>query len=270
MFVDRFRKKEIGIHILTHAHCDHVNTIPKNFNQVIYCSPQTKIIVKNMFQHVIFNDILIVNKSCKIENKLFYIFNSHHCVGSIGFYVDNHIYFGDGRPDIQTIQYLYKHYYIQSIYHDTFWKNYPNVFYDLPCVQTSQKWIDGIIKSFHTENIVICIPHFGSLEHLPKHITYNINELQITNNIPNQVCVNVFHLLKLKHKPISNIYITRNKKKNYKKNWCYIRLSCLWWFHNNDKKPTSLEPMYIEPNVVRIFITNHASPKEIQLLLSGV
>jgi len=245
VFIDDFKNKHNGIHILTHAHTDHLRSIPKTFDQIIYCSPKTKELLPNI---EILDDRLIPGTWVEIDDLKFYVFDSNHCMGSIGLYWDHNLYWGDGRPYRYP---MFRHLTIKTIHQDSFWQDCKVS--SLPGPHQTREWIRSLLHMDGFNYFVIVLPHFALLEHLPREFCYH---LKVKDGLPDQLCQRAFDLLQLPRCEKTNIFLTRNKSKP-KSDVLYIHPTSRWW-----RDRTEFEPVFETKNEVRVFFSNHASKEE--------
>ncbi len=259
-------------YILTHCHTDHCS-IPKNFTHFIYCSPLTALIVLEIYPHTkkIIKGNLIANCWNKIKNQKIFIFDSCHSIGSIGFFYPkkNYLHFGDGRPSKQLIQFLRKNIKTNAKTHietDSFFIERKFLNKDIPTIDDSLLNLMKIIdENYNKKKIWIKIPHLGILYILPSKYNYNYISKKSFSSLPDIACKFVFNdLLKLNTKK-SGIKVSLEMPNE--KNYLIIHLSTNWWLMNLDKN--LYEPYYINENYVRLFLCQHASQKENDILIKS-
>ena len=274
IIVDQFsykHGKNDQIHILTHAHTDH-GSIPKKFQNQIYCSPMTAKILLAAFPFLneILVPILIPNKWIKILDIFLFIFDSNHSLGSIGFVYEDSLYWGDGRPTKQMIHLLMSIIQVplKNIKCDLFFKEMENpkhhISFSIPSVAETSKLIHELISKH--ENVWIKIPHFGALHILP----LNTNSKYIHNRfkpIPNQICLEAY--LQLKNQQNGPNFKVSLKLPQNENKYFIIYISTLWWFFENCPQGRDLhKPYFVNENYTRVFLSTHASFEENKMLMA--
>lgn len=272
IIVDKFKlyqKAENAIYILTHAHLDH-NSIPKKFNSPVYCSPFTAQIMDLIEQAQWLKPILVPNTWIEIENTKIFVFDSDHCFGSIGFYCNGLLYFGDSRPTSQSltfIKYNLSKYKINKLKKDSFFKKTitpQKKVYSVPSVEESQAMIKHLVHQHAHQRICIVISHFGSLSAL-SNLGYNVVFSSVKNNAstPSKICQFVVdkQFSNTTKKARKTIYVSLDLPRSQEEIFI-IHLSTLWWFFTNKQANQLHKPFLINNSYARVFLCNHASLKE--------
>ena len=200
IIVDKFKlyqKPKYAIYILTHAHLDH-NSIPKNFNSTVYCSPFTAQIMDLIGMAQWLNPLLVPNTWVTIENEQVFVFDSEHCFGSIGFYCRGLLYFGDSRPTVDSIAFIKHSLFdlkIEKIKKDSFFKKTIKQKFqkNVPSVEESRSIIKNLIdQQKMDQKIWIVISHFGSLSVLSnfdeKYDFVFHSQTNEKKSVPFQIC----------------------------------------------------------------------------------
>jgi hypothetical protein len=260
LFIDVFQKKSLvedGVYVLTHAHLDHM-TIPKSFSKKIYCSPVTHKLLEKLRPGIKSEPLLVPNRWCTLENKIhLFVFDSNHCVGSIGFYYEGHLYFGNGRPTY--IQHLL--FQLQDVVADIRFVHFDDFaaskrFWDPPLPKQSTQWIKDFMlqKLDHYDQIEISLPHFGALQHLPKGFHYRLDP-----SLPLIYSV-VAELLAMHLSCESKISVVHKSRTQSNRRFFYLLVSARWWLHST--QVAAFDPIFVKKNVVRICLCAHATPQE--------
>jgi hypothetical protein len=255
------------------VHADHCSSIPKKFSFAIYCSPETFFLMQSIRP-----DLQLISlekdKWHTIHEQDIYIFDSNHCIGSIGFICKNNLFWGDGRPfseQLKTIQLVHKKKF-KRVFTDTFLHEFKEpyqltLYKELPLPEKTTQDVTTILQMYSQKfkKIYICVSHFGTLPYLPKHVSYQcmFGDEKKTNTIPDRLCQLVFDWYRFRSATKSKYILIRKLPKNVQKNHFYIVISARWWLVNDQK---IFNPVLTDENVIRVFLCMHASHSETLLL----
>jgi hypothetical protein len=174
IFVDTFRNNFISqgsFFFLTHAHEDHMKGL-RNFNGLVYCSRQTKTLLKKMqpFKRVstkfLTLDEWIVFPFGKVK-----AFSVTHCVGALGFIFclndgRNVLHTGDFRGGNGFIDYLDSKtdgiLFSKVLFDNTFGDN-SEKYQEFPSIVKSASLVEKVVESSNIENPQVHLIYNGKI-----------------------------------------------------------------------------------------------------------
>ncbi len=276
---DLFGKgKPNTIFILTHAHMDH-GYIPQKFKYPVYCSQTTGaiMIAAYPYLHAIIKPILHINKWCNIQTEELFIFDSHHCMGSIGFFHNGLLHWGDGRPNraiLDFIQFCLGNQEISTIKHDTFFEktlNHTSLDMNIPSIDdTTNLLLSLMTMKIKEKPVWIVMTNYGTLDALPTNMFYYkykcAKPKHDNKNLPDKMCHRALEFITQKNEKIP-VKISLSMPNNMDK-YFVIKLSAIWFFTEKMTRHLS-QPVYISNSFVRVFLCRHASPTENKLLFDS-
>ncbi len=219
---------------------------------------------------------LIIEKWTKVDDFDVYVFDSHHCFGSIGVFVPALclLFAGDNRVNATTINTIKKamdfvcpHLTIKG---DDFQSKYKNVLFDFPSPQASTLVLKNLLKThIKKRNIWIILASCSAMEVLPLHPKWRYKYKRCGNNLPDFICEETYFLLGLNqhNQNQTKIYISRSSPCNVNKNFLVIKLSALFWFYSGLTNYS--KPFHVSEDEIRVFVCFHASERE-RLMLQSI
>lgn len=158
--IDNFKiSVKPNLFLLTHAHADHCPGNVKKFKYPIYCSFLTSTLIENENIY-----ILESNSWYEINHISFYVFETIHCPGSIGFYFPKQklLHLGDTRVTTELLKKI-KELGPKNILYDNTHEKFKGMF---PSLETSAIMLQQVVteRLENTKKTVnLCIPHIGAI-----------------------------------------------------------------------------------------------------------
>jgi hypothetical protein len=244
--------EKVNLFLLTHGHSDHSKSSLKRFKPMVYCSYLTSLLINH--KPVIY---LVPNQWYEVNKIHFYVFETVHCPGGLGFFFPDLgiLHLGDSRisPSLLT---LFKELKPQIILYDNTHSYYKGMF---PSIETSSMLLNSVIKEELEEKkkptIRLCVPHIGAL--LLLHLLHLKVKPEIDSLKPHVLIM--LEALKLRDDK-SPVIIVGMKADNIE------IMPSSQYFVINKLDPNHIVFDKAKNNLIRLFASFHAGFSEISLL----
>lgn len=310
--VDSFRGTKFAAvcpkfhYILSQIHLDHIKNRSKQFPCHTWTSAITRWLMNELFSENKWN-ILFVTLHVDAWNQLddqtkIYVFDSGHCMGSIGFYSpqESLLYFHEGRPTEKVqrainraiLEYPPLHR-LQMVIDDFFATRFPKITdaQNIPSMESSSailyQFITSQIKSAEKQRITIWIklPHLGAFDILPVIPEVHYEWIGSESTLASRLCKHAFNLLHdtlnnqthLEQKPTKSrrciVFLSRSFDRDIgfvpERVDATVLISACWFLLSKTRlQLVNTIPYDSVRQVHRLFLCQHASPKETKHMLS--